>query len=218
MEWLGSLDASLASHFAVFVAGLVAGVSPCNLPTVALVVAYVGGCGRGRLRAFGLSAGFVLGLCLTLSALGVVAALAGGLLLRFSVMGYVAAAVCVVMGLALLGVLPLSLPGLGMTGTGRRGFAGAFLLGIPFAFTSSPCTTPVTLAVLSLVAAKAVPLAGATLLLAYALGRGVPLLAAGTLAGSASGLVVSDVWADRLKKTSGLVLVGVGLWLLWQAV
>jgi len=217
MEWLRSLDSSLASHFAVFVAGLVSGVSPCSLPTVALVVAYVGGYGRGRARAFWLSAGFVLGLCLTLSVLGVVAALAGGLFAQFKVMNYVAVAVCLVMGLGLLGALPLNLPGLTMAGSGRKGFAGAFLLGIPFAFTSSPCTTPITIAILGLVAAKAVPLAGATLMLVYALGRGVLLLAAGTLAGGAGSLVLSDVWADRLKKASGVVLLGMGLYLLWQA-
>lgn len=54
-------------------------------------------------------------------------------------------------------------------------------------------------------------------MLVYALGRGVLLLAAGTLAGGAGSLVLSDVWADRLKKASGVVLLGMGLYLLWQA-
>ncbi len=218
MGWLGSLDGSLTSYGLVFLGGLVSGLSPCVLPTVALVVAYVGGFGRGRARGLFLSAGFSLGFAATLAALGFGAAAAGGLVRDPVVISLVAAVLCLFMGLVLLGVVSIEIPGISLAGTRRGGgFVKSFLLGIPFAFVSSPCTTPVTVAVLGYAASRAVPLTGAALLFAYGLGRSVPLLVAGGLAGAATSLVVSATWSSRLKWMSGTVLVAVGLYLLWRA-
>lgn len=216
LGWLTSLDSSLVSHGLVFVGGLASGFSPCTLPTVALIVAYVGSYGKGRIRAFWVSAAFVLGLALTLATAGFFTALAGGLLRDSPAMTYIAAGLCLVMGLVLLNLVPLSLPGTTLSGHGRRGVLGAFLLGIPFAFVASPCTTPVTLAVLAFAASAGAPVWGATLLFSYAVGRSVPLLMAGVLAGTASSLTVSETWSARLRQASGVILLAVGLYLLWQ--
>ena len=192
------------------------GLSPCTLPTVALVVAYVGGYGRGRLRAFWLSSAFVLGLSLTLALAGFLTALAGGMLQDSALMTWIAAGLCLLLGLVVLDLLPISLPGTTLAGGGRRGLVGAFLLGVPFAFVASPCTTPVTLAVLAFAASAGAPVLGATLLFSYALGRSLPLLVAGVLAGAASALAIGEVWSLRLKQASGVILLAVGLYLLWQ--
>lgn len=217
MDWLPAVDASFASHGLVFVGGLASGLSPCTLPTIALIVAYVGGYGKGHYRALSFSLAFVLGLSLTLAAIGFMTALAGGLLRDNSMMTLVAAGVCLLMGLGLVGVLPLPAWGTTPVSRARRGVVGAFLLGIPFAFAASPCTTPVTVAVLAYAATTGVPAWGATLLFCYALGRSIPLLVAGVLAGSATTLAVSDAWSGRLKTASGVVLLGVAVYLLWLA-
>ncbi|MCL6580936.1 MAG: cytochrome c biogenesis protein CcdA [Firmicutes bacterium] len=217
MDWLEIADSSLASHGLVFLGGLLSGLSPCTIPTIVLVVAYVGGYARGRLRALWLSVGFVLGLCLTMAGLGYAVAATGGLLRDYSLVTGVAAGVCLVMGLNLLGVVDLRLPGAALPSAARRGWVGAFLLGVPFAFVASPCTTPVTIAVLALAATKGVPVWGATFLFAYALGRSVPLLVAGTLAGSAATLTMNETWSERIRKASGVVLLGLGGYLVWTA-
>lgn len=216
MDWLTSLDASLTSHGLVFAGGLLAGLSPCTLPTVAVIVAYVGGYGKGPLRALWISGAFTLSLALTLAAVGWFAALAGGIFRDSLLMTLVAGGVSITMGLALLGVFAWSLPGASLGQTGRRGVLGAFLLGIPFAFAASPCTTPVTVAVLAYAAKIGTPVWGATLLFAYAIGRSLPLLVAGVLAGSALTLTVSEVWTTRARTASGVILIGAGLYLLWM--
>lgn len=219
MSWLSSIDSSLTSHALVFVGGLASGLSPCTLPTIALVVAYVGGYGKGWGRALGLSLSFVAGLSFTLAALGFVVAAAGGLFRDYRVMTYLAAFLCLLMGCNLLGWLPVPTPGARLRAGGpnrRAGLLASFLLGVPFAFAASPCTTPVTIAVLAYAASSAAPVYGATLLFCYALGRSIPLLVAGVLAGSAAAFTVSDMWSARLKRASGLVLLAVGLYLVWR--
>jgi len=200
-------------------AGLAAGLSPCTLPTAALVVAYVGGAAAGvaRLRGLWLSAAFVLGLSLTLATLGAVAAFAGGLVREYAVMNYVAAGVSLLLGTWMLGGWDLRLPGLAAVRPGRRGVLGAFLLGIPFAFAASPCTAPVTVVALTWAASLGHPALGAVLLFTYALGRSLPLLVVGTLAGGLGNLRLSETWGERVRVASGFLLVIVGLYLLYTA-
>jgi len=128
--WVNAVNGSLASHGLVFVGGLVSGFSPCVLPTVALVIAYVGGYGRGRLRALWLSLGFVSGFSLTLAAAGYLAALVGRAAGAVTLMTFLASGLCLIMGLALLEVLPIELPGIQLPrGRYLDGFLGAFVLG-----------------------------------------------------------------------------------------
>ena len=70
---------------------------------------------------------------------------------------------------------------------GRNGSViSAFLLGFPFGLAASPCTTPVTVTVLAFAAAKGSAPAGFLMLFLFAMGRSLPLLAAGTFTGPVS--------------------------------
>ena len=104
--------ASVVGYLLVFLGGVVTSLGPCNMATIPLIVGYVGGSHDvSRRRAFVLSTTFAVGLAITLMLLGVVAALVGGLIGGTSrVWFYVVAAVCVVIGLQMLGVIRLSAP------------------------------------------------------------------------------------------------------------
>jgi cytochrome c-type biogenesis protein len=58
---------------------------------------------------------------------------------------------------------------------------------------------------------------GAVLLFVYALGRGVPIVLAGTFAGVLKGLLAVGRWSHVIEKASGVIIIGVGLYLLWIA-
>ena len=58
---------------------------------------------------------------------------------------------------------------------------------------------------------------GAALLFVYALGRGVPILLAGTFIGLARNLSAMGRWASLLEKASGAMVILVGLYFLWIA-
>jgi cytochrome c biogenesis protein CcdA len=204
----------------VFAAGVLSSASPCALATVPLVVGYVGGhAGDSKPRALFYSLAFVLGLATTFTALGAAAALLGQFMGTlggpwFIALGLLAAA----MGLHLLGWLPLRLPGGPNWKPRVAGPLGAFLLGAVFGIVSSPCATPVLVALLGLVATQGEVAYGISLLFAYALGHCVLMLAAGTF----TGLVT--VWAQSrglmafsagLKKVLGLLLMVTGAYLVW---
>jgi len=141
----------------------------------------------------------------------------GGLFLESKALWYIIAGILIFMGANLLGLL--SFPGL--TGTTlktpkNRGLLGAFMLGIPFAFAASPCTTPVTASVLAYAAVKGSAFYGFLLLFLYAVGRSIPLLLAGTFTGVLKSLQGMGRWNDVLQKVSGMVLIVLGLWFLWS--
>lgn len=204
--------------FLVFMGGIVSGLSPCTLPTVVFVVGYVGGYSqKSRRKAFTISLSFVMGLSLTLALAGALAAAVGGLFLTSRVFWYVISGILILMGAGLTGLIPL--PGFGGAMTkspGKKGVFGAFLLGIPFAFAASPCTTPVTASVLAYAAVKGSPVYGFLLLFLYSVGRSIPLLLAGTFTGLVKSLQALDHLTGTLQKISGAVLIALGLWFLWS--
>lgn len=221
MTWIGGSlgERGMAlAHALVFADGAVTGLSPCALPTVALVIAWVGGRSTDRRSALALSGAFVGGLALTLAALGSVASSIGGLVRDTTVMTFAAAAICGVMGLGLLGVCPVRVPQLSVLPGKGTGVIGAFILGIPFGFIASPCTTPVTAAVLAFAAVNGNPLFGATLLFTFAIGRSIPLLAGGLFAAEIARLSWLERVSGRLQTVSGVVLLLLALYLVWTVV
>jgi len=220
-----SIDALLAgswgfSLLAVLAAGLVSGLSPCTLPTVVMVVAYVGGQEhQSRLKGFVLALFFVLGLALTLAAAGAFVSLAGKMFLGSNVVWYIAALIAVLMGANMLGLF--TLPGYSFSPSGIKrssGVVGAFLLGIPFAIIASPCTTPVTATVLAYAATKGSVVYGFILLFVYAMGRSIPLLAAGTFTSVLKNAAKFARASEIIQRVSGLVLIGLGFYLLYTTI
>jgi cytochrome c-type biogenesis protein len=215
-------NASVWSYVIVFAGGMVTSIGPCNAAMIPLVIAYVGGHRDiGRKQSLVLSSAFALGLAITLSLLGVIAALVGGLIGGSSgIWYYLVAAVCIVMGLQLMGVIHLPLPDVAARQRERitrRGALGALLLGLVSGLAASGCATPALAAVLTLVMAEGALLYGATLLLVYGLGRGVPIVILGTFAGLIKLMPRMMAWSSILERISGGLMVVIGLYFLWLA-
>jgi cytochrome c biogenesis protein CcdA len=205
----------------VFAAGVVSSASPCALATVPLVVGYVGGhAGDNKRRAFFYSLAFVLGLATTFTALGAAAALLGQLMVTLGGPWYIALGLlAALMGLLLLGWVQLRMPSGFHWQPKVAGPLGALLLGAVFGIVSSPCATPVLVALLGLVATQGKVAYGIALLFAYALGHCVLMLAAGTFTGLVQAWAQSRglmAFSQRLKQALGVLLVAAGGYLLWQ--
>ncbi|MEW6663551.1 MAG: cytochrome c biogenesis CcdA family protein [Bacillota bacterium] len=206
----------------VFVGGVVTSIGPCNLSILPLLVAYIGGSRDiSGPKGFCFAVSFTLGTALTFALLGVVAALVGGIFGQArSLLVYLAAGVSILVGLHMIGVINLRLPVLGHGLAGkvqRRGVLGAFTLGTVLGLASSQCATPVLLAVLSLVMMQGNIAYGAVLLFIYALGRGVPLVLAGTFTAFAKGIPALGRFTAVVEKIAGFILIGFGLFFLWIA-
>ena len=213
-----------------FAAGVLAFTSPCCLPLLPGYLAFVSGLageddGRDGLRRTLIGASlFVLGFAAVFTALGASASVLGGFLLENrDVILKVCGAFLAVMGLSMLigANIPLLSRGLQMDVRGlRRGPAGAFPLGMAFAFSWTPCIGPVLAGLLTYAGASGSLAVGAGLLFVYSLGLGVAFMATAVLYRRASR---SFSWLRRhgsaISRSAGVVLIAMGVLLVvggWQ--
>ncbi len=211
---------------AVFVGGALTASNPCVLAMIPLMMAFVAGRQEtklGVLRSLGYSLLFVLGLSITFSVLGVAAALAGTLYGDVSgVWNWVVAAVCVVMGLHLMGILKFTIPVPINVQPKIKGALGALLMGLLFGIVSAPCAAPILVVLLTYLAGSGSSVAyGGFLLLVYALGHSVLILVAGTSMGAARKLIESKNvtrTTEWMRKGAGAVIVLVGVFFLYSAI
>src|SRR5262245_18112369 len=177
-------------HLFVALAGLVSFLSPCVLPLVPPYLTYLGGTTIEQLgskeqidahlwRKVVLAAVFfVLGFTTVFVGLGAGASVLGQWLQAHKdELAIVAGIVIILFGLHFLGVLRVPLlyrdarvhadnPGASL--------AGAYVMGLAFAFGWTPCIGPVLATVLTMAANEASLGAGVRLLLVYSLGLGIP--------------------------------------------
>lgn len=205
----------------VLLGGVITSIGPCNLAMVPAIMAYVGGQSDvSRARSFWLSFFFTLGSASTFMLLGVFIALVGGIFgSAQSILYYLVAAVCIMVGLSLLHLFQINLPWFSALQqySPRQGLFGAYTLGMVLGLAGSQCGTPILLAILSIVMLKGNIAYGAVLLFFYALGRGLPVILAGTFTGILKNMPLIAKWSGVMEKAAGVVLLGLGMYFLWIA-
>jgi cytochrome c-type biogenesis protein len=199
-------------------------LSPCHLASIPLIVGFISGQGRVSTgRACGIASLFAVGILLTIAAIGAITAAVGRLMGDVGRWGnYFVALVFFLVGLHLLGLIPMPWSGPGQVGMKRKGLLAAFLLGLIFGIALGPCTFAFMAPVLGVVfkAAKASAVYAASLLLAYGFGHCLVIIVAGT----STELVQRFLnWNEQSKGVRGvkcacgvLVILG-GAWLIYSA-
>jgi len=208
------------AYLLVFLGGLLSASSPCVLAIIPLVRGFVGGYSeRSKKKAIAYAVVFALGLSITFTVLGGIASLIGGL---FGDVGkfwyYLAAAVAIVMGLYLTGVVRFKLPQPVVLKSKHKGILGAFLLGLLFGVVSSPCATPVLAVILAFVATKGRIIYGMSLLFVYAVGHCALIVLAGVFTGFVESYAKSkgvSNFSNFTKKISGVLIFLGGLYILY---
>lgn len=117
-------------------------LSPCHLASIPLIVGFIDGQGRiSTRRAFGISTLFAVGILITIGAIGAITAAAGRMMGDVGRYGnYFVALIFFLVGLHLLGVIPMPWSGPGQVGMKRKGMPAAFVLGLVFGIALGPCT------------------------------------------------------------------------------
>jgi cytochrome c-type biogenesis protein len=212
-QWLAPAIALLA--------GLLTSVTPCSLSSVPLVIAYVGGTARQNpAKALRYSLVFALGMAITFTTLGVLASLLGKLLnLASGTWWYlVLGSLMIAMALQTWGIVTIIPASFAQSRNTRRGYLGSFITGILGGLFSSPCATPVLIALLAVVARGVSPLWGVVLLLLYSIGHSVLVVLAGTFVGLSGKLTKSTRYGGFARGVNILLGAGilvVGLYLLY---
>ncbi|MDD4874443.1 MAG: cytochrome c biogenesis protein CcdA [Dehalococcoidales bacterium] len=206
---------------ACFLGGIISSASPCVLAMIPLVIGYVGGYSEGsQKKAIQYSLMFTLGLTVTFTLLGIVAGSLGRLFGDIGIFWYyILPPIAILLGLYLLFSDKLNIS-IGLSQRflpKRKALWGAFLMGLFFGILASPCATPVLAVILTFAAAKQDIVYSGGLLLAYALGHWVLVLGAGISAGFAQKVLTSkgiSNFSTYSKKVGGVILIGVGIYLL----
>ena len=198
-----------------FLIGLLFSFNPVALASIPVSLAYVTRA-REKRTAFAFGAMFILGLVLTHVVLGVVAGLGGqwvqGLLGRQ--WGLVLGPLLILLGAFWTGWVRVPLPTIGFKAKRATGLWGAFALGIPFAVAVCPGCTPALVVMLGVVAGIASPMLGAAILLAFALGRAVPIAVGALAIGSLESRPSMSKFVRITDKLGGVVLIVMGLYML----
>jgi cytochrome c-type biogenesis protein len=159
-------------------------LSPCHLASIPLIVGFISEQGLVTTRrAFWTSTLFAVGILVTIAAIGALTAAAGRMLGDVGRYGnYFVAVIFFVVGLHLLGVIPLPFSGPGAVGIKRKGMLAALALGLVFGVALGPCTFAYMAPMLAVTfkLAETAPVHGAGLLLAYGLGHCAVIVLAGT--------------------------------------
>ena len=210
--WIAPLLALLA--------GVLTSFTPCSLSSIPLVIGYVGGTGaRDTKKALKLSLTFAFGSAITFTVLGVIASTAGKLIGSSAGWWYIILGVLMVlMALQTWGIFEIIPSSYLLSKNTKKGFAGAFIAGILGGIFSSPCSTPVLIALLAIVAGKGSLVWGILLLLLYSIGHSILAVIAGTSVGFAQKLSQSENYGRAstiLKIVMGSLILLIGFYLFY---
>lgn len=200
-------------------AGILTSFTPCSLSSIPLVIAYVGGVRVEPKKALRLSLVFALGAAITFTALGVIAASIGRLIGSGAKWWYIVLGVLMVlMALQTWGFINL-IPSTYLTGKSKqRGYFGALIAGILGGIFSSPCSTPVLIALLAIVGGSGNILWGILLLLLYSVGHGALAIFAGTSVGFVQKMSSSAKYGKFsavLKTVMGILILIIGFYMFY---
>ena len=210
---------------AAFVWGILSIVlSPCHLASIPLIVGFIDEQVQiSTKRAFQIALLFSLGILATIGLIGAITAAAGRMMGDVGAYGnYFVAAIFFLVGLHLLGVIPMPFTGPGQVKMKQRGRSAAFILGLLFGVALGPCTFAYMAPMLAVTfRMAAVRMAyGILLLLAYGIGHCAVIVLAGTFTETVQHYLnwnESSQGATILKKTCGVLVLLGGLWMIYTA-
>ncbi len=212
---------------AIFALGVGVSLTPCVLPMVPITVSIISGSKQaipGRSAARSAAAGlasslvYVLGLSITYALLGLLAATFGVVVrvfLQSCPVQIIIGVLFLVLGLSMVGVFPLPLPGWGRSKVdataqrqkSKKSLLTVFVLGLFSGVVASPCIAPVIGALLIWVSTVGIWL-GWWALFVFGWGMGLLLI----VLGMTGWIISSGKWMITVKTILGVLLLLVGMW------
>jgi thiol:disulfide interchange protein DsbD len=215
-SWEQELASSLAGSIeggslwfallAAWIGGVLTSFTPCVYPLIPITVRYFGAMrDTSRGRVVRLAAVYVGGMVVLYASIGTAFAATGTLFGSFLANPWVVgslAVVCAAMGVSMLGLFSLQLPSgwsTRLSQVGGQSAGGAFGMGLVSGLIAAPCTGPVLLVILTLIAKTGAIFFGFWLMVAFGLGLGVPFLLLAVFSGSLQRLPSGGTWMELVK-------------------
>jgi len=206
---------------ALFVGGLLLNLTPCVFPMLGVTVSIFGARRKEPVpKVVTTAVLYVLGICVTYTALGVAAALTGGLFgaaLQSIWVNVGLGALMILLSLGMFGVYEMQPPTWVMDrlgGAQATSFAGAFLSGLGVGIIAAPCVGPFVVAVLAVIAQRGSVGFGVQTMFTLSLGLGFPYLFLASFSNLLQALPRSGDWMVWVKHALGTLLAAIGLYYL----
>ncbi len=207
-----------------FGAGLLLALTPCVFPMIPILMGIIVGQGENQTvrSTFILSLVYVLAMAMTYTVVGILVGLSGENIQAWFQNPWIITtfvAIFVALSFSMFGFYELQMPasiqsritqisnsqkGGTLTGVAIMGFLSALIVG--------PCVTAPLVGALIYIAETGDAVLGGLALFALSMGMGTPLLAIGASAGKV--LPKAGPWMDAVKAVFGVMLLGLGIWML----
>ena len=205
-------------YIITFLEGIISFISPCMLPMLPIYISYIAGQsnkedgGKNTKMIFKVIA-FVLGFTVVFTAMGVFSGILGKLLSEYqTIVNIVSGVIVILFGLSYLEVFRIPFFKGMNKGYKVTGIASAFLFGAIYSVSLTPCVGAFLGSALMLASSTGGALKGATLLLTYSLGLGIPFLFSAVLLDKLSGaFTFIKKHYKVINLVSGILLIIVGL-------
>ncbi len=208
-----------------YIAGLLSFLSPCVLPLVPVYFFYITGIsakelkekeltGKERIKIFINSALFIAGFASVFILIGAASANLIGNIFAYKLVNVLMALIIILFGINVAGFIKFNF----MQYEKRLNLqnAGAFLLGFSFAFGWTPCIGPIFGTIIGMAATE--PGKAISMMVLYTFGLATPFIL----------MALFTVWSMKLiekmknymgviEKVSGVLLIGVGMFILYRA-
>ncbi len=205
-----------------FLAGILTSFTPCSISSVPLIIGYVSGTSKDDTKkAFLFSLIFAIGSAITFTALGIIATLAGTLIGNSSSIWYIfLGALMLLMALQTWELYEIIPSNYLLSKNTKKGYLGALIAGILAGVFSSPCSTPVLITLLAVVAKEGNLFYGVLLLLLYSIGHGILAVICGTSVGFVNKIRNNEKYnklSSYIKIIMGLIMSLIGFYMFYLA-
>ena len=203
-------------YLLAFLGGIVSSLSPCSLGLLPVIISFVIGKReehsvnhiKNVIQIFF----FVLGLATTLTLAGIICAITGKVFGAHagSYWILIMASLIMIFGLQMLEIIELPIPVMVKTLPQNKNnnlILYPIIIGVMFAFASTPCSTPILAGILAYASVKANILNAAILLFLFSIGQSLILVIAGLFTSIFKQLLKINKFSTILLKISGIILV-----------
>ena len=206
-------------YFLTFLEGIASFISPCLLPMLPIYISYFSGSDSKKNKALKNSIAFVLGFSLIFIILAILSNLMGIFLTQYlKYIKYVFGVLIIFLGLNYMEVFKLNLFSKFKrfkSDVKDMGIVKAFIFGIMFSISMTPCVGTFLSSALLLIANQDSLLKGTILIVLYCLGLGIPFIISSLLIDKLKN--VFNVIKKNFKKVkiiSGIILIIMGIYLI----
>ena len=205
-----------------FLGGVIASISPCSLAMLPVVIGYIGGYANQPLSKTVVQLfSFIIGTAIVFSAIGIICALTGKVFVSIAGNYFmlVIAAILMIMGLNLVGIIDLQIPSLINKIPQSKGnsiFLYPMLLGATFAIAGTPCSTPIFAGIMSIASVSSNIIIAISMLFLFSIGQGIILVIAGIFTSLIKQFGNVIEFSEILMKFSGVILIIASLWFYYK--